>query len=1164
MRRWVWRVLLAALVLAALTGSAMAADPVTAALENGVVLTENGSNWKVTGYTGTGGQITIPSKYQSKAVTVIAEKAFTATAITEVIIPASITEVEVSAFEKCPDLQTVVFLERSSSAAKLAIKERAFLDCERLTNIIFSEGLESIGARAFSGADGLTSLVIPDNVNSIGELAFAHCTKLKTIYVPTSLKPPAGTATKPISATTFSDTTLESIHYGGTTPSNPKSDIYSIFAALPPGLTGASIHYAVCDRVISEPTCQKTGRVLGGATCSEVGNIHTDVCDSLKDIAPPITLPMLAHDWADDGNSTITKQPTCKEEGEKSTPQKCTMCGETRTKTEPIDKLETHSYGGNSETVEHPLFEGYCGDGTEGLILVTRKCSVCNDYTPVCWKCQKLEWELAKANAELETAQKAYDEATANVAAAEKALEDANAAKAAADAAVTEAGKNVKDAADAADEAKKKFDALGDDATEEERAAAEKALDDANEALLDAKMAEVAANKAAAAAAAAVTKAGDEKAAADKALTTPIDLENALKAAQSNVSDKKAELTAHVESTAPKSHQECPECNEKRNAIDAATGSAKKKAEEAYETHYNTAHPDTLTDITSAILTKGSGAVGHVWGKDYEEVITQAVCGSTDLGETKIWHDCTVCETHELVETITTRPAKKHTPDPSAEAKIKKAATCTEEGIRGYEPDVKCATCGHEIGEGFTEPIPALKHDLVYDKDIIVEATCTTPGSKTEVWVCSRGDKCSAVLEGGKEPYSEKKEPVITPAKGHTWGDFTPDEGQDMTPNETCAEKKVTGKVKCAVCGAEEAHTLTIEGLGKHTWGEWEDGEDGKQVRECSVCGKTEERDDPNKPTEPDEPDEPDEPEDPDDPGKPTEPETPKDYQVNIIQGSNGTTTANRTTAKSGDQVTITVSPASGYELDMLRVISADGKVLNLTSLGGGQYRFTMSAANAEVRATFSKKSGGSWSGSNWASAPGEGSSSTDPRRTTDVMPTQNPTQSVPKAGAYEQLFRDIPTNHWAAGEINWANQMGYMNGTAGRFNPDGIITHQQMWMVLARLTGSHPANMTEARRWAVEHSFADGSSPTGAVARHQLVTALYRCAHLMGSANRNTTSLAGYPDSRTVPTVARDAYSWALANGIVSGTANGRLDPNGTLTRAQFAVILYRYSQRV
>ena len=81
---------------------------------------------------------------------------------------------------------------------------------------------------------------------------------------------------------------------------------------------------------------------------------------------------------------------------------------------------------------------------------------------------------------------------------------------------------------------------------------------------------------------------------------------------------------------------------------------------------------------------------------------------------------------------------------------------------------------------------------------------------------------------------------------------------------------------------------------------------------------------------------------------------------------------------------------------------------------------------------------------------------------------------------------------------------------------------------------------------------------------RHQLVTALYRCARLSGSLNQNTTSLAGYTDSRTVPAVARDAFSWALANGIVGGGADKTLNPNGTLTRAQFAVILYRYSQRI
>ena len=81
---------------------------------------------------------------------------------------------------------------------------------------------------------------------------------------------------------------------------------------------------------------------------------------------------------------------------------------------------------------------------------------------------------------------------------------------------------------------------------------------------------------------------------------------------------------------------------------------------------------------------------------------------------------------------------------------------------------------------------------------------------------------------------------------------------------------------------------------------------------------------------------------------------------------------------------------------------------------------------------------------------------------------------------------------------------------------------------------------------------------------RHQLVTALYRCARLTGRTARVTVSLSGYADSRTVPTVAREAFTWALTRGIVSGDAEGRLKPAETITRDQFAVILYRYSHRM
>ena len=74
---------------------------------------------------------------------------------------------------------------------------------------------------------------------------------------------------------------------------------------------------------------------------------------------------------------------------------------------------------------------------------------------------------------------------------------------------------------------------------------------------------------------------------------------------------------------------------------------------------------------------------------------------------------------------------------------------------------------------------------------------------------------------------------------------------------------------------------------------------------------------------------------------------------------------------------------------------------------------------------------------------------------------------------------------------------------------------------------------------------------------------ALYRTARLSGSLNGNTASLAKYEDSRLVSASARNAMSWAVANGIISGNANACLNPNGTVTRDQFAVILFRFSQR-
>lgn len=158
-------------------------------------------------------------------------------------------------------------------------------------------------------------------------------------------------------------------------------------------------------------------------------------------------------------------------------------------------------------------------------------------------------------------------------------------------------------------------------------------------------------------------------------------------------------------------------------------------------------------------------------------------------------------------------------------------------------------------------------------------------------------------------------------------------------------------------------------------------------------------------------------------------------------------------------------------------------------------------------------------------------------------------------------VFVDVPGTHWAAKEIRWARDGGLMSGYGnGSFGPTASTTRQQLWMVLARLSGTRPADMAMARQWAINTGVSDGSNPTGVLSRQQLVTMLYRFAKSQGKDVSASAKLSGYTDSAKVASYAKEALSWAAAKGIMSGS-NGKLNPEGTATRAHFAVFLYRYS---
>ena len=57
-----------------------------------------------------------------------------------------------------------------------------------------------------------------------------------------------------------------------------------------------------------------------------------------------------------------------------------------------------------------------------------------------------------------------------------------------------------------------------------------------------------------------------------------------------------------------------------------------------------------------------------------------------------------------------------------------------------------------------------------------------------------------------------------------------------------------------------------------------------------------------------------------------------------------------------------------------------------------------------------------------------------------------------------------------------------------------------------------------------------------------------------------NGTVLPDFPDRNEIATRAGEAVSWAYSRGVMTGKTGGKLDPNGNASRAEAAVMLYRF----
>ena len=153
--------------------------------------TDNGDGTAmITGYTGGGGDVVIPSEVNGLAVTSIGDYAFyNCTSFTSIEIPSSVTSIGGSAFYGCIGLTSI---EIPSSVT--SIGQQVFYGCTGLTSIEIPSSVTSIGSSAFSGCTSLTSIEIPSSVTNIGNYAFYQCTSLESIEIPSGVTSIGGDA----------------------------------------------------------------------------------------------------------------------------------------------------------------------------------------------------------------------------------------------------------------------------------------------------------------------------------------------------------------------------------------------------------------------------------------------------------------------------------------------------------------------------------------------------------------------------------------------------------------------------------------------------------------------------------------------------------------------------------------------------------------------------------------------------------------------------------------------------------------------------------------------------------------------------------------------------------------------------------------------------------
>ena len=180
--------------------------------------------------------------------------------------------------------------------------------------------------------------------------------------------------------------------------------------------------------------------------------------------------------------------------------------------------------------------------------------------------------------------------------------------------------------------------------------------------------------------------------------------------------------------------------------------------------------------------------------------------------------------------------------------------------------------------------------------------------------------------------------------------------------------------------------------------------------------------------------------------------------------------------------------------------------------------------------------------------------------------------------------FKDVESGSWYYNGVSYCVENGIMSGTSSTtFSPKTNLTRAMVVRMLASIDGvdltRYKTNKTftdvkqdswyhTSVEWAYENGVVSGVgnsrfSPNSAVTREQLTLMLQKYAAYIGRdvSARYSNLENSYKDTAKISSWAKNAVSWAVASGIISGN-NGNLNPKGYASRAEAAVMFCKFHQ--